>query len=269
MTETCNLQINFGLNANALKLFHVLAPSTMTETCNLQINFSLNPNAIKPLHVLACKKVYFYMGPQPNRVVGYSPQMHQEASKLFQPQQALQTIKISADFEILRTSCAGWHFWEWNLLSLKLLIWIMKLLSSGVVIIHMLKDLKLSTSLQFMWKKAALDTPCCWCESFVSSLTSRLLLTVMLTLSERILLLLSQFFKPLLGRTRSRGRCWAAIRLPAPSGRAVHEEVDGLDIGGQHGRRFVLLRHTRRLQRRKYPICTSRSGNAQDRCGGG
>jgi len=31
---------------------------------------------------------------------------------------------------------------------------------------------------------------------------------------------------------------------------AVHEEVDGLDIGGQHGRRFVLLRHTHRPQRR-------------------
>jgi len=45
-------------------------------------------------------------------------------------------------------------------------------------------------------------------------------------------LLLSQFFKPLLGRTRSRGKCWAAIRLfhrPEPSGRAVHEEFDGLE----------------------------------------
>ena len=74
------------------------------------------------------------------------------------------------------------------------------------------------------------------------------------------LLLLSELLKPLLGRTRSRGRCWAAIQLshrPAPSGRAVHGEVDGLDIGGQHGRQFVLLRHTRRPQRRSYPICTS------------
>ena len=35
---------------------------------------------------------------------------------------------------------------------------------------------------------------------------------------------------------------------------AVHEEVDGLDIGGQHGRRFVLLRHTHRPQRRPYPF---------------
>ena len=59
-------------------------------------------------------------------------------------------------------------------------------------------------------------------------------------------LLLSELLlsTPLLGR-RSRGRCWAAIRLshrPEQSGHAVHEEVDGLDIGGQHGRRFVLLR---------------------------
>ena len=58
---------------------------------------------------------------------------------------------------------------------------------------------------------------------------------------------LSAFFcYPLLGRVRFRGRCWAAIQLshrPEPSGRAVHGEVDGLDIGGRHGRRFV-LRHT-------------------------
>jgi len=74
-------------------------------------------------------------------------------------------------------------------------------------------------------------------------------------------LLLSEFFYPLLGCARSRDRCWAAIRLShrrEPSGRAVHGEVDGLDIGGQHGRRFVLLRHTHRPQRRPYPICTSR-----------
>ena len=51
----------------------------------------------------------------------------------------------------------------------------------------------------------------------------------------------------LLGCTRSRGRCWAAIRLshrPEPSGHAVHGEVDRLDIRRQDGRRFVLLRHT-------------------------
>ena len=65
---------------------------------------------------------------------------------------------------------------------------------------------------------------------------------------------LSEFFYPLLGRARFRGRCWAAIRLshrPEPSGSAV----DGWDIGGQHGRRFVLLRHTHRPQRRSYLIC--------------
>jgi len=83
--------------------------------------------------------------------------------------------------------------------------------------------------------------------------------------------LLSKLFKPLLGRTRSRGRCWAAIRLshrPEPSGHAVHTDVDGLDIGGQHGRRFVLLCHTHRPQRKPCPVCTSRSGNVQPRCGG-
>jgi len=57
------------------------------------------------------------------------------------------------------------------------------------------------------------------------------------------------------GRTISRGKCWAAIWLghyPKASGRAVHGEVDGLDMGGQHGRRFVLLRHTLRPQSRPY-----------------
>ena len=80
------------------------------------------------------------------------------------------------------------------------------------------------------------------------------------------------FLYPLLGRARFRGRCWAANRLshrPEPSGYAVHGEVDGLDIGGQHGRRFVLLRHTHRPQRRPYHICTSRSGNVRHWCGGG
>jgi len=55
---------------------------------------------------------------------------------------------------------------------------------------------------------------------------------------------LRQLFKPLLGHTRFRDRCWAAIRLPHRlelSDHAVHGEVDGLDIGGQHGRRFVLM----------------------------
>ena len=53
------------------------------------------------------------------------------------------------------------------------------------------------------------------------------------------------------------GRCWAVIRLshrPEPSGHAVHGKVDGLDIGGQHGRRFVFLRHTHRPQRRTHSI---------------
>ena len=86
------------------------------------------------------------------------------------------------------------------------------------------------------------------------------------------LLLLSQLFKQLLGRPKSQGRCWVAIRLfhrPEPSGHAVHGEVDGLDIGGQHGRRLVLLRHTHRLQRRPYPICTNTIRNVRHRRGGG
>jgi len=66
--------------------------------------------------------------------------------------------------------------------------------------------------------------------------------------------------------------CSAAILLsfrPEPSVRAVQEEVDGLDIEGQHGRRYALLRHTHRPQRRPYPVCTNMSGNARRRCGGG
>ena len=85
-------------------------------------------------------------------------------------------------------------------------------------------------------------------------------------------LLLCEMLKPLLGCTRYRRRCYAAIRLSQriePSGHAVHEEVDGLVIRGQHGRRFVLLRHTHRPQRRPYLICTSRSGNFRHRCVGG
>jgi len=63
--------------------------------------------------------------------------------------------------------------------------------------------------------------------------------------------------QPRLGRIRSRGKCWAAIRwshCPEPSGRAVHGEVDGLNIGGQCGRRCVLLHHTHRPQRKPYPF---------------
>jgi len=89
---------------------------------------------------------------------------------------------------------------------------------------------------------------------------------ILLLSFERVLLY------PLLGRARFRGWCWAAIHLshrPELSGRAVHGEGNGLDIGGRHGRRFVLLRHTHRSQRRLYPICTSRSGNIRHRCGSG
>jgi len=45
------------------------------------------------------------------------------------------------------------------------------------------------------------------------------------------------------GRTRSCGRRWAAVRLSRQqelSGRAVHEELDGLDIERQHGRRLFV-----------------------------
>jgi len=91
--------------------------------------------------------------------------------------------------------------------------------------------------------------------------------------NEVLLHFLSEFFKPLLCRSRSQGRCcWAAIRLshrPEPSGRVVHVMVDGLDIGGQHGRRFVFLRHTNRRQRRPYPICARRSWNVRHQYGGG
>ena len=68
--------------------------------------------------------------------------------------------------------------------------------------------------------------------------------------------------------------CLAALDLGSgveqpfgcPSDRAVHREVHGLDIVGQHGRRFVLLRHTHRPQGRPYLICTSRSGNVRRQC---
>ena len=66
--------------------------------------------------------------------------------------------------------------------------------------------------------------------------------------------------------------CWAASRLfrhQESPGRAFHGDVNGLDIGGQHGRRSVLLRHTRKPQRRSYLICASRSGIVRHRCGGG
>ena len=70
---------------------------------------------------------------------------------------------------------------------------------------------------------------------------------------------------------QTRRRCWAVIWLfncPELSGHAVHEDVDGLDIGGQHLQQFVFLWNTHRLQRRLCAICTSRSGNVQHWCGG-
>ena len=50
----------------------------------------------------------------------------------------------------------------------------------------------------------------------------------------------------------------AAIRLsqhPEPSGCALHGKVDGLDIGGRHGRQFALLRHTHKPQRAIRHLC--------------
>jgi len=79
-------------------------------------------------------------------------------------------------------------------------------------------------------------------------------------------------FCPPLSQTRSRVRCWAANRLPhhpERSGRAVHGEVDGLDIGRQHGQRFDMLRHTHKPQKRPYSICVNRSENVWHQWGGG
>jgi len=62
------------------------------------------------------------------------------------------------------------------------------------------------------------------------------------------IILLSEFFNPLVGRARSRGSYWAAIRLShlaETSDRAIHEEVNALDIGGQHGWRFVSAPHSK------------------------
>ena len=72
-------------------------------------------------------------------------------------------------------------------------------------------------------------------------------------------------------RTRCRDRCWVANRLfhhPQPSDRAVHGKVDGVDNGGQHIPRFVLLRNTQKPQRRPYPICVSRRGSLRHWSGG-
>ena len=56
---------------------------------------------------------------------------------------------------------------------------------------------------------------------------------------------------------------------PELSGRADHGEVDVLDIAGQHGRRFVLLRHAHKPEKEAIPICTSMSVNVQHWCRGG
>jgi len=64
---------------------------------------------------------------------------------------------------------------------------------------------------------------------------------------------------PLLGHTRSRGRCWAAIRLsrrPEPSDHAVYGGVNRRDIGGQHG---YLVSHTHRLQKGHTPFVEARA----------
>jgi len=71
-----------------------------------------------------------------------------------------------------------------------------------------------------------------------------------------LLLLIKRVLLSTANPPRYRGRCWAAIRLshrPEPSGRVVRGEVGALDIGGRHGRRFV-LRLTHRPQRRPYPF---------------
>ena len=76
-----------------------------------------------------------------------------------------------------------------------------------------------------------------------------------------IIIVWASCFRPLLGCTRSRGRIWAANRLshhPEPSGRAIHWEVDGLDIRKEHGQRFDLLRHTRKPQTRHTHLCKKR-----------
>ena len=54
----------------------------------------------------------------------------------------------------------------------------------------------------------------------------------------------ASYFDSLLGCTRSRGRCWAAIQLShnqEHSGSAVHGEVDGSDIRGQHDGLFLCI----------------------------
>ena len=59
-----------------------------------------------------------------------------------------------------------------------------------------------------------------------------------------------------------------SIVSPSRSGRAIHGEVDGLDMGRQHIQRFDLLRHPHKPQKQPYPICANKSRNVQHRCGG-
>jgi len=73
-------------------------------------------------------------------------------------------------------------------------------------------------------------------------------------------------FIPLLGRTRSRVRCVSSVSSSRTVRPCFHEEVVGLDIGGQRGRGFVLLRHTPRPQRDHTLICASRSGIDRHLC---
>jgi len=66
------------------------------------------------------------------------------------------------------------------------------------------------------------------------------------TYSYIFFVVLASCYNPLLGCTRSWGRCWVANQLSHHlelSCCVVHGEVNGLDIG-RPGQRFVLLRHT-------------------------
>jgi len=76
---------------------------------------------------------------------------------------------------------------------------------------------------------------------------------------------------PLLGHTRSQGRCWAAIQLschPGPSGHVLKREVEELDSKGQHGQQTVLMPHTYKQEKGPYSVCVSRSGNVWNQCEG-
>jgi len=69
------------------------------------------------------------------------------------------------------------------------------------------------------------------------------------TVTSSFLRHMSSFCNPQLGRSISRGKCWAAIRLslhPESCDHAIHLEVYGLDSEGKHGQPSVLLRHTSR-----------------------